>query len=599
MVRLGRKPFRTQVQALPRLIHRCLMKNKPFIRTACAFLASNFIAVSALLPLQSYADTTLPAMGEGAEMTTAEERRLGEDIAREIFRDPQFLEDPILYEYVNSIWQELMAAARQRGTLTAELQERFAWQVMLIQDPTVNAFALPGGFMGVQTGLVAVVTSRDELASVLAHEMSHITQRHIARMLAQQKRMSPVMIAGMILGALAASKNPAAAQALMVGGSAAVIQTQLNFSRDMEREADRTGMGLMQPAGFSQAGFVSMFEKLQQANRMNDNGSWPYLRSHPLTTERIADMQSRLPSNVARQPQDTGMVAQMMSARAKILSKPEPTVLQQWTQLVQTPEFAQQSPEQRAGALYLAAMANHQLGRSAPAQAALEQLDSLVQARPQALRQAQLLRADLALTGRVPDAALAALTAVVPTAQKRFTNQTTTISSATTGLVSEAVISRGADKSLSISDADRDAPVLPSAPAAASATAQAQDRTQLILLAQTLGQLPAAQLAQQSSLLRSTSNGLQTVVAQTPKDAAAWQALSGVLRVQGQPLRAIRAEAEARAAQYDYTAAVDRLRAGQDMARHSKERNDYYEASIIDTRLREMQELAKEQAARK
>ena len=148
-------------------------------------------------------------------------------------------------------------------------------------------------------------------------------------------------------------------------------------------------------------------------------------------------------------------------------------------------------------------------------------------------------------------------------------------------------------------DADRDAPVLPSAPAAASATAQAQDRTQLILLAQTLGQLPAAQLAQQSSLLRSTSNGLQTVVAQTPKDAAAWQALSGVLRVQGQPLRAIRAEAEARAAQYDYTAAVDRLRAGQDMARHSKERNDYYEASIIDTRLREMQELAKEQAARK
>ncbi|MEG1456335.1 MAG: M48 family metalloprotease, partial [Comamonas sp.] len=223
------------------------------------------VAVTVLAPVHARADTNLPAMGEGAEMTTSEERRLGDDIAREIYRDPQFLDDAILYEYVNGIWQELMLAARQRGTMTSELQERFAWQVMLIQDPTVNAFALPGGFMGVQTGLVGVVGSRDELASVLAHEMSHITQRHIARMLARQSRMTPVMIAGMILGALAASKNPAAAQALMVGSSAAVIQSQLNFSRDMEREADRTGMSLMPPAGYSQAGFVSMFEKLQQA----------------------------------------------------------------------------------------------------------------------------------------------------------------------------------------------------------------------------------------------------------------------------------------------------------------------------------------------
>lgn len=578
------------------------MKKWLFARTGCALLATNLIVSALLAPLAAHAQGSLPAMGEGAEMTTSEERRLGDDIAREIYRDPQFIDDPILYDYVNGIWQELMTAAKRRGTLTAELQERFAWQVMLIQDATVNAFALPGGFMGVQTGLVAVVGSRDELASVLAHELSHITQRHIARMMAQQKRMTPVMIASMLLGALAASKNPAAAQALMMGGTAAAIQTQLNFSRDMEREADRTGMGLMQPAGYSQAGFVTMFEKLQQANRMNDNGSWPYLRTHPLTTERIADMQSRLPSGAARQPQDAGMVAQMMSARAKVLSKAEPAVLHQWVQLTQAPEFAAKAAAQRAGGWYLAALANSQLGRNDAMQAALDQLDALVQGHPDATRQAQLLRADLALANRAPDAALAALGKLAGSApasqQSPGARQTTTVSNAATGLVNEAVISRGEDKSLRISDVDSAAALAMPAGVPATATV-GLDRAVAILDAQALAQLPSAALAQHAEVLRHASNALQSLTAQSPKDAAAWQALATVLRLQGQPLRAIRAEAEARGAQYDYAAAVDRLRAGQDMARSSQNRTDYYEASIIDTRLREMQSLAKEQAARK
>ena len=579
------------------------MKKWPFARSACALLATNFIVAAALAPLPSYADTNLPAMGEGTEMTTSEERRLGDDIAREIYRDPQFVEDPILYEYVNGIWLELMQAAKQRGTMTVELQERFAWQVMLIQDATVNAFALPGGFMGVQTGLVGVVTSRDELASVLAHEMSHITQRHIARMMSQQKRMTPVMIAGMILGAIAASKNPGAAQALMVGSSAAVVQSQLNFSRGMEREADRTGMSLMPPAGYSQAGFVSMFEKLQQANRMNDNGSWPYLRSHPLTTERIADMQSRLPTNEARKPQDSGMVAQMMSARARMLSKPEPQVLQQWVQLTQAPEFAAKPPEQRAAGWYLAAMAHNALGRGSESAAALDQLDALTQGQPAAKREAQLLRADLAMQNRQPEQALAVLAAVAPVqpmAAKASGNTATTVSNAMTGLVNEAVITRGADKSLSIADSagDTGLPVAP-VPTGLTNSASATDRPVLLMTSQALAQLPASNLAAHGDLLRQTSSRLQTLVVQTPKDTGAWQALSTVLRLQAQPLRAIRAEAEGRAAQYDYAAAVDRLRAGQDMARSSRNSADYYEASIIDTRLREMQSLAREQATRK
>ena len=125
------------------------------------------------------------------------------------------------------------------------------------------------------------------------------------------------------------------------------------------------------------------------------------------------------------------------------------------------------------------------------------------------------------------------------------------------------------------------------------------DRPALLLAAQALAQLPAGSLTAHGEALRAVGTRLQTLVVQTPKDSGAWSALATVMRMQGQPLRAIRAEAEARATQYDYAAAVDRLRAGQDMARSSRERNDYYEASIIDTRLREMQSLAKEQAARK
>ena len=139
-------------------------------------------------------------------------------------------------------------------------------------------------------GLVGMTANADELASVLAHEISHVTQRHIARMQQRQAQMQPLLIGSMILGAIAAGKNADMGSAVLVGGQAATIQNQLSYSREMEREADRLGFLLLQQAGFRTAGFTQMFEKLQKANRINDDGSFPYLRTHPLTLERIADM---------------------------------------------------------------------------------------------------------------------------------------------------------------------------------------------------------------------------------------------------------------------------------------------------------------------
>ena len=167
-----------------------------------------------------------------------------------------------------------------RGELPVTLDDAYAWRILLGRDRTVNAFALPGAYFGLHLGLVGTVSSRDELASVLAHELSHVTQRHIARLISRQSAQAPWLIGAMILGAMAASKNPSAANAVIVGGQAVAAQTQLNFSRDMEREADRVGFGIAGQAGFAPQGFVSMFEKLQQSSRLND-GWWFSLLAQP------------------------------------------------------------------------------------------------------------------------------------------------------------------------------------------------------------------------------------------------------------------------------------------------------------------------------
>ena len=490
------------------------------------------------------AQVALPTLGDGAELTPSAERRLGDRIIRELYRDPDYIDDPVLAEYVQTLWQSLLAAARARGELSPELDERFAWEVLLGRDRSVNAFALPGGYLGVHLGLIGVVGSRDELASVLAHELSHVTQRHIARLMAQQSKVAPWMWGAMILGALAASKSPAAGQALMVGGQAAALQNQLNFSRDMEREADRIGYGLMAPAGFAPQGFVAMFDKLQQANRLNDNGSWPYLRSHPLTTQRVADMQSRQAPGGPGAPAAAAATATatpsledaMLAARARVLSNPGVDVLRQWLAEPQGGNFAALAPARQGAVLYGAALAASRLHDVAAARPLLARLQTLAQNDAPALRQARLLAAEVELAaGHAAQA--------------------------------EQLVPQGAGQP------------------------ELLLRTQARLQQAHTGTLPAPGAALEWAA------PLQTWVANHPRDAAAWQALAGVWQAQGRVLRAVRAEAEAHAARYDYAAAVDRFKAGQTLARQSRAADDFVEASIIDTRLRQVESLLREQAA--
>ncbi len=492
-----------------------------------ALTAIVLIAFQALAPTRLYAQ--LPALGDGAEMSVASERRLGDRIARSLYRDPDYIDDPVLGEYVQGIWQRLLQSARQRGELLPQLESAFAWEVALGRDRTVNAFALPGGYLGVHLGLIAAVSSEDELASVLAHELSHVTQRHIARLIGRQSTQTPWLMAAMVLGALAASSNPQAASAMIAGGQAVAVQGQLNFSRDMEREADRVGYGVMTQAGFEPQGFVTMFEKLQQANRFNDSSDFPYLRSHPLTTERIADMQGRQQLLPHTAPPALTPSHAMLAARARTLSNATVDGLRAVVAEAASSSFASYTPARQAGVLYAAALAASKQRDFAQAARLLERLYTVVQGQKSAERLARLLKAELLLEAGDPQRAGALL---------------------------------------------------------GGAAAAPGVRSELFLWARSL--TPQGQA-------RAVAQQLRSWVTEHPRDAQAWQLLAQAYMAQGLTLNGVRAEAEAHAAHYDYDSALNRLKAAQDLARQGG-KVDHIEASIIDTRTRQLESLVREQA---
>ena len=471
----------------------------------------------------------LPALGDGAEMSLSAERRLGDRIVRQLYRDPDYLDDPVLGDYVQTVWQRLLVSARARGELLPELEERFAWDILLGRDRSVNAFALPGGYLGVHLGLIAAVTSADELASVMAHELSHVTQRHIARMVGRQEAQGPWVLAAMILGALAAGSNPQAAGAVIAGGQAVAIQGQLNFSRDMEREADRVGYGVMAQAGFEPQGFVSMFEKLQQASRLNDTGGFPYLRSHPLTTERIADMQARHQLHAAKAQQTMSLEHALVAARARALSQRGQEAWRNLLSQAQASKSQSADLPKQAGDLYAAVLASIELRDLAQAQAWFGLLQPLVGQDAAADRLVRLLGAELALKREQPERALESL-----------------------------------------------APLLRSGLALA--------RPEQFLAAQAKSSTAqAAQAAQQ----------LQAWLARHPRDAMGWQLLAAAYTAQGRAVAAVRAEAEAFAVHQDYEAARNRLKAAQDLARKSGGADYIEQSIVdtrlrqVETRLRE------------
>lgn len=262
-------------------------------------------------------DLNLPSLGSSADagLSPQDEYRLGTQIMAEVRADPTYLNDPEIMEYLGRLGYQLVSHAHTNT---------YNFFFFPIRDASLNAFALPGGFIAVHTGTIIAAQSESELAGVMAHEVSHVAQRHIARMIEGQSGNLAITIGSILLAILAAraggSSGGNAAAAVAMGSQAAMIQSQLNYSQNAEREADRMGIATLYDAGFDPRGMEDFFARLQSNNRYYRSAAPAYLSTHPLTVERMADMENRtrqLPTRMHSDSADFGLI----QVRARVLQE--------------------------------------------------------------------------------------------------------------------------------------------------------------------------------------------------------------------------------------------------------------------------------------
>nr|WP_245953133.1 M48 family metalloprotease [Alteromonas aestuariivivens] len=228
----------------------------------------------------------LPEIGVVASevMPLDKEILVGDAVMRQMRSQAPLIADPILDEYLQDLGNRLVAYADN-----AKFPFRFFW----VNNNDINAFAFFGGHIGVHSGLIYRAKNESELASVLAHEIAHVTQRHIARRMQAQQRSSPLALASMLGGVLLAIANPEAGMAAISAGQAASAQLQIDYTRSNEQEADRIGIAMLARAGFDPRGAATFFSTLASQYRMVSRPP-ARLLSHPLTESRIADARSRV-----------------------------------------------------------------------------------------------------------------------------------------------------------------------------------------------------------------------------------------------------------------------------------------------------------------
>lgn len=249
-------------------------------------LATALAALMCVGPAFAQTDLHLPDLGDPSQaaLSPAMEAKIGTEAFREFRAEPNYVHDAEVREYLDTIGNRLVSVTTLRGQ---------PFHFFALRDDTINAFSMPGGLVGVHTGLILTTQTESELASVLAHEIGHVEQHHIARMLSNQTLTAATVIASLLIAVLASGSHSQGTEAALATGQAMAINQQLSYSRDFEREADRIGFQTLQAAGFDVQAMPAFFERMQKANQLNEFNAVGYLSTHPLTGERIADMEGR------------------------------------------------------------------------------------------------------------------------------------------------------------------------------------------------------------------------------------------------------------------------------------------------------------------
>lgn len=335
----------------------------------------------------------LPNIGDSAEsyLSMTEEQQLGKVFMRNVRQSLEVVGDPEVESYIQSLGYRLVAGSGAPG-------RQFTYFV--VKDPAINAFAGPGGYIGINTGLILVSQSEAELAAVVAHETAHVTQRHIARRFEQASRMSAPMTAAIIAAIILGSKTGQggqigeAALAATVAGSA---QQQINFTRANEWEADRIGMQFLANAGFEPQAMPDFFERMQKAGQ--DNLQYSFLLTHPVTSDRIADSRNRaeqLPRNRRSEINDNYA---LIRAKVRVLQDGNPQKSADYFEKT----LATAPAAERDALAYGYALSLHGLGRHTEA---LAQLRPLLGKDPDRIAY-QILLAQIQLADGQTDKALA------------------------------------------------------------------------------------------------------------------------------------------------------------------------------------------------
>jgi predicted Zn-dependent protease len=304
----------------------------------------------------------LPDIGNSARAVLSPEREriLGEAFMRSIRRSLRFVEDPLVESYIQSIGSRLASYSDNR-------ERRFSFFV--VDSPQINAFAGPGGYIGINSGLILATETESELAAVMAHEIAHVTQGHIARSVEMSDTMSVPTIAAMLASLVLATQSSEAGQAALMASLAGSAQTQIDFIRRNEKEADRVGIRTLARSGFDPLSMPGFFQKLQEASRYNISTAPEFLRTHPVTRSRIADSMNRAERYPYRQVEDS-LDFQLMRARLRALASKDPrAVAERFAEALKLGQY-----RSRDAVRYGLALSLTELGRTAQARSQLQAL---------------------------------------------------------------------------------------------------------------------------------------------------------------------------------------------------------------------------------